>query len=177
MGGFTVLALVLFRLLWGVAGPATARFSDFLRGPGTVLAYVRALSPGRAPQRRGHNPLGGWAVVLILLVVGLQGVTGLFTTDDLFVEGPLYDLASDGWARLANQIHGLGPWTVGSVVGLHLLALAVHRGVFKERLLGAMVSGRRPEHTGDDIQRRPLLGGGLMVLAAGVVWAVLTYLP
>ena len=176
-GGFTVLALVLFRLLWGLAGPATARFSDFLRGPGTVLAYVRALSPGQAPQRRGHNPLGGWAVVLILLVVGLQGVTGLFTTDDLFVEGPLYDLASEGWARLANQIHGLGPWTVGSVVGFHLLALAVHRGVFKERLLGAMVSGRRPEHTGEDIQRRPLLGGGLMVLAAGVVWAVLTYLP
>jgi hypothetical protein len=53
----------------------------------------------------------------------------------------------------------------------------VHRGVFKERLLGAMVSGRRPEHTGEDVQRRPLLGGGLMVLAAGVVWAVLTYLP
>ncbi|NBQ11154.1 MAG: cytochrome B [Gammaproteobacteria bacterium] len=176
-GGFTVLALVLFRLLWGMAGPATARFSDFLRGPGTVLAYLRALGPGQAPQRRGHNPLGGWAVVLILLVVGLQGVTGLFTTDDLFVEGPLYDLASDGWARLANQIHGLGPWTVGGVVGLHLLALAVHRGVFKERLLGAMVSGRRPEHTGEDVQRRPLLGGGLMVLAAGVVWAVLTYLP
>lgn len=88
-GGFTVLALVIFRFLWGIAGPATARFSDFLRGPGSVLAYVRALSPGQAPQRRGHNPLGGWAVVLILLVVGLQGVTGLFTTDDLFVEGPL----------------------------------------------------------------------------------------
>src|SRR6056300_994418 len=74
-------------------------------------------------------------------------------------------------------VHGLGPWTVGGVVGLHLLALAVHRGVFKEHLLGAMVSGRRPEHTGEDIQRRPLLGGGLMVLAAGVVWAVLNYLP
>lgn len=176
-GGFTVLALVLFRLLWGLAGPATARFSDFLRGPRTVLTYLQTLSPGQAPQRRGHNPLGGWAVVLILLVVGLQGVTGLFTTDDLFVEGPLYDLASDSWARLANQIHGLGPWTVGGVVGLHLLALAVHRGVFKERLLGAMVSGRRPEYTGEDIKRRPLLGGGLMVLAAGAVWAMLTYLP
>ena len=62
------------------------------------------------------------------------------------------------------------------MVGL-LLALAVHRGVFKERLLGAMVSGRRPEYTGEDIQRRPLLEGELMVLAAGAVWAMLTYLP
>ncbi len=176
-GGYTVLTLVLFRLLWGLLGPETARFTDFLRGPRTIAAYLKALRAGQAPQRRGHNPLGGWAVLLILGVLGAQAVSGLFTTDDLFVEGPLYELASEAVARLANQLHGLGPWTVGGVVGLHFIALLSHRFALGERLVGAMLTGRRPERTGEDITGRPLLGALLLALAAFGVWAVVTQLP
>lgn len=176
-GGYTVLTLVLFRLAWGLLGPETARFGDFLQGPSAVAAYLNALRSGTAPQRRGHNPLGGWAVLLILGVLGAQAVSGLFTTDDLFVEGPLYELASEAVARLANQLHGLGPWTVGGVVGLHLLALLAHRFALGERLVGAMFTGRRPEKTGEDVQGRPLLGALLLGLAGLAVWTLITQLP
>ena len=39
--GYAVLALLVFRLLWGVAGDRYARFAAFVRGPRKVLAYLR----------------------------------------------------------------------------------------------------------------------------------------
>src|SRR5690606_20858784 len=82
--GYTALGLLIFRLLWGLVGPRYARFSQFVKGPAATLRYLRA------PRRMaGHNPLGAWSVLALLLAVGVQTTTGLFATDGIFTEGPL----------------------------------------------------------------------------------------
>ncbi len=92
--GYTVLGLVLFRLLWGVAGSHYARFSEFVYSPTSTLRYTRQLLQHREPHYLGHNPLGGWMVVALLLLAAAQAGTGLFANDEIFTEGPLAQLIS-----------------------------------------------------------------------------------
>ena len=87
--GYCALGLVLFRLMWGVVGTRHARFGSFLRGPFQVIRYARTLPEASAPAYAGHNPLGGWMVILLLLLVAVQAVTGLFISDDVFFAGAL----------------------------------------------------------------------------------------
>ncbi len=173
--GYLVLGLVVFRLLWGFLGGRHARFASFLAGPGRVLAYTRAMAARRPPHTTGHNPLAGWTISLTLLAIAVQAVTGLFASDDLFVEGPLVHLVESGTVSTMTRIHGWGQWTLGVLVGLHLLAVAVHSEVFNERIIGPMITGRsrdaRPED-GDENQRVALALGVAAAVAALVWWVV-----
>src|SRR5690606_11819138 len=88
--GLAALALLCLRVVCGRVGPRYARFSQFLKGPGAVLRYFRQAESHLA----GHNPLGGWSVMLMLAAFGFQTVSGLFTTDDVLTSGPLTYLSS-----------------------------------------------------------------------------------
>src|SRR5690554_788716 len=70
--GYTVLGLVLFRLFWGFAGSHYARFAEFVRSPMATLRYTLALFKRQEPHHIGHNPLGGWMVVALLLLAAAQ---------------------------------------------------------------------------------------------------------
>ena len=84
--GQAMLGLVLFRLIWGLIGSSTARFSGFVRGPRAVARYLA----GRGGTVFGHNPLGGWSVLAMLPLLAVQVGLGLFATDeDGLVSGPL----------------------------------------------------------------------------------------
>ena len=97
-----MLGLVLFRLFWGLLGSSTARFAGFVRGPARVLRYLR----GRTRAGLGHNPLGGWSVVLMLLLLLTQVGLGLFAIDeDGLVGGPLSHLVSYETARTLAHRH------------------------------------------------------------------------
>jgi cytochrome b len=97
--GEVMLGLILFRLIWGVIGSSTARFAGFLRGPGTVFRYVR----GRAAGMLGHNPIGGWSVFVMLLLLAVETGLGLFVTDE---DG----LNSGSLSHLSTMTaHGLSP--------------------------------------------------------------------
>lgn len=137
--GYATLAVLLFRVVWGFVGSDSARFTRFVRGPRAVAAYLR--------WRRGtdatHNPLGGWAVVLMLLLLLAIAITGLASSDDIDVVGPLVAQFDDATVRSATRWHhrltDLLPW----LIGLHLLGVLVHewRG---ERLVAGMWHGQRP---------------------------------
>ena len=75
--GYTLLGLLLFRLVWGFAGSGHARFAAFLYGPRAVLAYLNGLASGHPPDYVGHNPVGGWMVYIMLVVLLLISFTGL----------------------------------------------------------------------------------------------------
>ena len=92
--GYTILGLLLFRLAWGFIGGHHARFSSFVRGPNAVRRYARTLWDRSAPRHLGHNPLGGWSVLAMLLLLLFQVATGLFANDDIFTQGScrLYSL-------------------------------------------------------------------------------------
>jgi cytochrome b len=87
--GYVVLALLLFRLAWGLVGSETARFSSFLRGPGAALTHARHfLRRGPLEAEAGHNPIGGYSVLLLLLLLIVQAVSGLFLYDEEIIGLP-----------------------------------------------------------------------------------------
>lgn len=75
--GYFILALLIFRLVWGVVGPKRARFSNFISAPTEAVAYVRGLFSGSAKRYTGHNPAGGWMALALLLSLSLTGLSGL----------------------------------------------------------------------------------------------------
>lgn len=140
--GFAILGLILFRVSWGFAGSATARFAGFLRGPRAVLAHLRDIrSPVRHPTI-GHNPAGGWMVIVLLAATGLQAMFGLFTTDDIATDGPAVHRAADWLVSDLSTLHRLLGGALPALIGLHVAAILYYRLVRREDLLRPMLTGR-----------------------------------
>jgi len=170
--GYAVLALVLFRILWGFAGSRYARFSNFVRGPSAIWTYLR----GRSPAQAGHNPLGALSVLALLALLLAQAATGLFASDDIFTEGPLARLVSSATSSLLTSLHKRGEYLLYVLVGLHLAAIAYYRLIRREPLTAAMVHGDRridAPPARDDLALR-LRGLLLFTLAAGLIGYVVT---
>src|SRR5258706_8137323 len=104
-GGYAILTLVLFRILWGFLGGTHARFRDFVRGPGPVIRYAKSILSVPHQSHPGHNPLGGWSVLAMLGSLLLQASTGLFANDDVMMEGPLAKHVSDRTTEIATTIN------------------------------------------------------------------------
>tara|TARA_R110002073_G_scaffold9172_7_gene47692 strand:+ start:183 stop:821 length:639 start_codon:yes stop_codon:yes gene_type:complete len=138
LAGYGVLTLLIFRLSFGFIAGGYARFSNFIKGPKATIAYVKA--PLETP---GHNPLGGLAVLAMLGVLGIQVGTGLFATDDIFVDGPLNHLVSSDTAGLLTQIHEVNQRVLLALITLHLLAIAIHEWRLGHRLLLPMITGKK----------------------------------
>src|ERR1700727_1517407 len=105
--GFVFLGLLIFRIYWGFAGSHTARFKLFLRGPTALLEYGRKVFEGK-PYRGplGHNPIGGWSVLILLALMALQVGLGLFAVDiDGLDSGPLSSFVSFDMGRRLARLH------------------------------------------------------------------------
>lgn len=143
--GEVILALVIFRLAWGFVGSETSRFSNFLKGPSAVLRYSRTLFSQTSPRHVGHNPLGGWSVAAMLLCLFVQAATGLFATDDIFVEGPLFEWVGRETSEALTRLHRMNHWLLAGLAALHVSAIGFYL-VFKgQNLIGPMVTGRMPQ--------------------------------
>ena len=168
--GMVALALVAFRIGWGVLGSHYARFTQFVRGPRAVLQSIRA--PVDAP---GHSPLGALSIIALLVSLLVQISTGLFANDDIFTEGPLASWVTYETSRQLTAIHETNIWILGGLIALHLSAISYYELRRGKRLILAMVSGRQPAEAGspeaDDTVGKRLLGLALFgVTSAGVYW-------
>ncbi|ACA16270.1 cytochrome B561 [Methylobacterium sp. 4-46] len=175
LNGYAILCLLIFRLIWGLVGSETARFAHFLPTPGRVGAYLRAALAGARPHYRGHNPLGSVMIVLLLLAAAAQAGTGLFTSDDAVAEGPLVKVGSDWLNGRAAFYHARGFWIILGLAALHVLANLTYELVLKDRVVRAMVTGRKPEadfHDGAEGRMAPNARALLCLAAAsGLVYA------
>lgn len=137
--GYAILFLLLFRLFWGVAGSATARFATFVRGPRGVLGYLRN---ARAWRAVGHTPLGGLSVVALLGLMMAQVGFGLISMDkDGICGGPLSSRVDAQTNDLAMGIHAqLFNVLLGFIV-LHVAAILYYRWVRQKKLIKAMIRG------------------------------------
>lgn len=141
--GMLMLVLLLFRVLWGLCGSQTARFSNFLAGPARIRAYLAGQLPATAQP--GHNPLGGWMVLALLLALLLQAGLGLFAADvnSYLYDGPLKVLI-DG--ELAEQVTG---WHKSSfdvlllLAAVHVLAVLFYKVGRNTDLVRPMLSGMK----------------------------------
>lgn len=143
-GGYVVLALVLFRLYWGFAGSSTARFSGFLRGPAAVRDCLGKLLERSTAPVVGHNPLGGWSVVVMLAVLLAMPLLGLFAVDTDGVEsGPLSWLVSFKLGRRAAHWHEDVFTILQALVAVHVAAILYYAFWKKQDLVAPMVTGYR----------------------------------
>jgi cytochrome b len=176
ISGYAILALVAFRLFWGFAGSATARFGQFLRGPGAALREVRGFFVRTAHASvPGHNALGGWNVVAMLLLMLAQAGLGLFATDEFGGEGgPLSRWISFEAARRVADLHATVFNLLVTCIVLHVAAVAAHLVLKRENLVGPMVTGRKwisgpPPALAFVGGRRALLGAVVAAIAVAAL--------
>ncbi|MEQ1668392.1 MAG: cytochrome b/b6 domain-containing protein [Sulfuriferula sp.] len=139
--GYTLLTLLVFRVLWGMVGSSTARFSRFLSSWQPTLAYARTLFKPRPNDSLGHNPVGGWAVIIMLAVLVMQVVTGLFSNNDLLDSGPLAHYLSKELSDSVSGIHGEMFDYLLAIIALHIAAIFFYRYFKHSNLITAMVTG------------------------------------
>jgi len=173
LSGSILLGLVAFRLIWGLIGSNTARFGSFLRSPAQVIAYLRGTSG--VPARLGHNPVGGYSVLAMLLLLMLQIGTGLFSVDiDGLESGPLSYLVSFDQGRTAAKIHGLSFTVLQIIVVIHVLAVLFYLVVRKRNLLTPMITGADRQIESPAGSLVPASWGRLILAAA--IAAILAWL-
>jgi cytochrome b len=139
-GGYVVLSLLLFRLVWGFVGGRWSRFGAFVYSPGSLMNYLR----GRAHPDHliGHTPLGALSVFGLLAILALQVTSGLFADDEIAAAGPLTRFVSGETVSLATGWHAtLGMWTVIALASLHVLAVLYYVLIQRQRLVRPMISG------------------------------------
>lgn len=142
--GYAILTLVLFRIYWGFAGSATARFVQFVRGPAVVIRYSRSLLKRSSACLVGHNPLGGWNVVILLFALLLQTLLGLFAVDvDGIESGPLSYLVSFETGRAAARLHGRVFNLLEVFIAFHLVAILFYHFYKRQNLTAAMIVGTK----------------------------------
>ena len=171
--GQALLVLMLFRIVWGFVGSDTARFSHFVRSPAAVLAYAKTVFSSKPSMHHGHNPLGGWMVVAIIVVVTLQAVTGLFASDDIMVEGPLYGLVSGDTSEKLTGLHHLLFNVLMLLIIMHVAAIVFYKYFKNSNLIPAIVFGSADLEERDVkvVRFKPLwLALVLLLVVAGVVY-------
>lgn len=163
--GYGVLGLLLFRLIWGVIGTRHARFVDFVKGPATVLRYLRSLLQGRSLHYLGHNPLGGWMALALLLSLALSVWSGL----ELYATEGYGPLAGNGSALIRQAAVDEGEDASGHAPGhemwedaheffanltlllviLHIIGVGIASRLHRENLVRAMITGYKKIPPGD----------------------------
>jgi cytochrome b len=156
--GGTMVAVVLYRLLWGFAGTSHARFAAFVRGPQAVLAYLKSLL-GRSPQHfTGHNPAGGWAILALLAMTLITAIPGWLTYQDI----------GGDWL---GELHEGAANLMLAVVLVHLAGVAVGSLTHRENLARAMVTGVKLGEANQAIGAiRPLAAAILIAWAVAGAW-------
>ena len=138
--GYAASAVVVVRVAWGVIGSRYARFSQFVRPPGITLRYGARVLRGSAPRYIGHNPLGGWMTLALLIGVGLTGFTGwLYTT-------PQY------WGvEWMEDTHNAVAIAVLLLAAMHVAGVITTSLTHRENLIGAMIHGSKRAAHADDV--------------------------
>lgn len=162
--GYVVGAVVLIRVAWGLVGTRHARFRDFVRPPRTMFGYLRGLWRGQPTHYTGHNPAGGWMIVLMLVVLAGVVHSGLMVhalenragplagwvtesygpghegaMDRGGEENPDWERAEDFWEESHEVLANL----MLALVFLHVVGVLVSSRLHRENLVRAMITGRK----------------------------------
>jgi cytochrome b len=140
--GYAILALLIFRVVWGFVGGRWSRFASFLYAPATVRRYLRGQHRPGEWLEVGHNPLGSGSVFAMLLLIGLQVGAGLLADDEIATTGPLNRFVSNQVASLATRLH-TGPikWLLFGLIALHVAVIVHHRVFRRDDLVRPMITG------------------------------------
>jgi len=175
--GEAVLALVLFRLLWGFYGGETARFRRFLASPRTVRRHVKDWLRREPDRLVGHNPAGGWMVLLLLGLLLAETLTGIYVSNDIADEGPLTEIVPAWAANAIASAHAILWDALLAAIVLHVLAIAGFAAIKGQNLLRPMITGTKvlPANVAAPRAGSPARAG-LLLLASALATALLVNL-
>ena len=172
--GHALLALVLFRIIWGFVGTDTARFANFVGGPRRVMNYLRGGYD--AKREKGHNPLGALSVLALLGALLVQVSLGLFSGDPYDgATGPLNSLVGVMTADAITELHEVFFWALAGLIAIHILAIGFYGAVRGQNLIGAMISGKDDKAPSVSDNPTPQWGRALAALAVAAGIAVWIY--
>lgn len=163
-----MLALLVSRIIWGFWGSESAQFRHFLVGPIATFRYMREPT---SFGRHTHNPMGALSVVIMLLLLLIQGITGLFTDDTIFYRGPLAHLVSSDLRSTMTSLHVLNFEFLKIIVGLHLLAIIAYR-FFGQGLTKAMLTGNKQA---EESEQPKIVNGAWGYVLLALTYALLTW--
>ena len=172
--GYVVAGLIAFRLIWGITGTRYARFRNFMYSPRAVIGYLKGLLAGRPKHYIGHNPAGGWMIMVLLLTLAVVTVSGLKV---YAIEGGLGPLAGDtpsvslisqahadsddddhgkhkegrheeAEEEFWEEIHEASSNFMLLLIVLHVAGVVVAGRLHGESLVKAMISGKKADITG-----------------------------
>jgi cytochrome b len=149
--GYCVLALIIFRICWGLIGSYHARFINFVPSPRGLVSYVL----GKSKAGLGHNPLGALSVIALIISVGVQATTGLFANDDIMFEGPFAKYVSNSTVSLLTSIHRFNETVLLILIALHLGAILYYYKFKGENLVKPMIVGDKEIDPSEEAKSLP----------------------
>lgn len=171
--GYFTLGLLVFRIVWGIVGPKHARFKQFIPSPAKLISYIKSVKQGQSPYMPGHNPLGSLMVVLMIVLVTLQAVSGLFINDDIFSSGPYYGVYGADIEKVMSIIHhNVFDYLLGAIA-LHLLAIGFYWRVKKQNLVIPMITGKK---SSEEIKAEDTIPSSRIILAIIIAIAVAAFI-
>lgn len=170
--GYTFLALLVFRLIWGVFGTHYARFRQFVYTPGEAWAYLKGLFGQDMRRYVGHNPAGAWAIFALIGFGLVLTVSGLFVLGGEERHGPLAGVISFDQSVIFRETHELAAWGLLTLVGIHVLGVITESLLHRENLVGAMFRGTKFASTeSPSVRPHRLLAATILTLVAAYVLA------
>jgi cytochrome b len=165
LSGYTILALLLFRLVWGFIGSDTARFGRFLASPAAAFRHLAHIHRREPDAEIGHNAAGGWMVLLMLALLLVQVGSGLFANDDIMNEGPLAHLVGKSRSDWFTNIHSINFTLIEIAVAAHVVAVLAYAVLKRQDLVRPMVTGSKRLPAGLRAPRMASLWLAIAVLA------------
>lgn len=145
LAGYLVLALLLFRIVWGLIGTKPARFSDFVFSPRTVFGYLRDLATLKAKRYLGHGPAGGAMAVALIATLLATALTGFAVYGGQEAAGPLavFMPTLGSWIGVVKELHEFLAGMIVFLVSLHLLGVLFSSWAHQENLIKGMWTGEK----------------------------------
>ncbi|MBC8268977.1 MAG: cytochrome b/b6 domain-containing protein [Rhodospirillaceae bacterium] len=176
VSGIVILAMIVFRIIWGVIGSRHALFTDFVKGWTKVREYAKNLIMFQAPYYVGHNPVGGWMIIALLVTLTVASFSGLFISDDGY-SGPLVETVSPWMSNVLGELHEGIAGLLGFLIGFHVLGVIGHGLMSGENLLRAMWNGNKSVPAGENISSIANVGWWRVALAVALsiaaIWRLL----
>jgi cytochrome b len=155
-GGYLMMGLLIFRLLWGIMGAYYARFSSFVVAPSTALSYAKTLNSPHYRSHIGHNPMGAYSVLFVLTVLLSQTFSGLFVSDDIFSSGPYHSAVSASTQDVMSWLHHNMFNAIWLFLILHIGAMIFYKLKMKQDLVKSMLKGYKEVDSSDSKDFKPI---------------------
>lgn len=168
--GYAAMLLVCWRLPWGIFGTRYALFREFAASPRAAFVYVQDLLRGNATRFVGHNPVGSWAVWLLLGMTVVVSVSGVAVLGAQEQQGPLAGWQGRAAGMTLAEIHEWIAWAGLALIATHIVGVIVEGRVHRENLVRAMIDGRKPGQRGDAIASARN-GAGILLLCVLLLFA------